>query len=204
MRVACLSCLASFLSGICLSAEAQTPGMEIEAGLGYARIFDGGGFSVSGVLDKPIGSGLEPIQQAVGFGLWYAQTKVASAQADLRHRNIFGTGVRYRVATQRCCGPVHPFLAVPLELLRSSIEEFTHPAAALTSHAVPQPPPAQAIEDAPGGAWGWGTGLEFGVELSVARNLSCQTRVQGLYQDIYAGAATNTAWSWHAGLRYGF
>jgi len=25
-----------------------------------------------------------------------------------------------------------------------------------------------------------------------------------LYQDIYTGAASNTAWTWHAGLRYGF
>jgi hypothetical protein len=204
MRIACLPILAASLSGLCLSAEAQTPQLEIEAGLGYARIFHGGGFSVSGVLDKPIGSGLGPIQQAVGFGLWYAQTKIASAQADLRHRNIFGTGIRYRVATPRCCGPVHPFLAVPLQLLHSSIEEFTQPIVALTSHAVPQPPPTPPVEDAPGGAWGWGTGIEVGVELGVGRNLTCQTRVQGLYQDIYAGAATNTAWSWHAGLRYGF
>ena len=178
--------------------------MEIEAGLGYARIFDGGGFSLSGVLDKSIGSGLEPFQQAVGIGLWYAQTKIASDEADIRHRNIFGTVVRYRVGTQRCCGPLHPFLAVPLQLLHSSIEEFPQALAALTSHAVPQPPPAPPTEDSPGGAWGWGTGLEVGVELSVTRNLSCQTRVQGLYQDIYAGAASNTAWTWHAGLRYGF
>ena len=99
---------------------------------------------------------------------------------------------------------MHPFLAVPLQVLRSSIEDVARLQADLASHQVPELPPSTLTENSTGAAWGWGTGLELGLELGIAEGLNGDTRVQGLYHDIYEGATSNIAWTWHTGLSYRF
>jgi hypothetical protein len=185
--------------------QAQARGVEVQAGLGYAKVFNGGGVSLAAVVERPLVSPTKPLQHALGLSFWYARTKIASTPDDSRGRNLVGLGLRYQLGLQSCCGSIQPFLAVPLQLLRSSIEDrATLVTVSANSHGVPQPPPDPPAEDRVGAAWGWGTGLELGVRLGIDENLSAHTSVQGLYQDIYADGTSNGAWNWHAGLRYQF
>jgi hypothetical protein len=202
-----LASIILFLGSIpCLSSisTAQSSNLELEAGLGYARVFDGGGFSLSAALDHPLGSTVAPLHHAVGVSLWYAHTKVASSSSESSRRDMLGLGIRYRLGWQSCCGPLHPFAAVPLQVLRSSIEDVPALVAQVAAHDVPELPGDIPTEDFTGAAWGWGAGLELGLEVGLAEGLNGETRVQGLYHDIYDGAASNTAWAWHTGLSYRF
>jgi hypothetical protein len=202
-----LASIILFLGSIpCLSSisTAQSSNLELEAGLGYARVFDGGGFSLSAALDRPLGSTTAPLHHAVGVGLWYANTKVASGDTEPPRRDMLGLGIRYRLGWQRCCGALHPFVAVPLQVLHSSIEDVPALQAHVASHGIPKPPPVIPTENVTGAAWGWGAGLELGLEVGLAEGLNGETAVQGLYHDIYDGATSNTAWAWHTGLSYRF
>jgi len=186
-------------------SQAQRPDLELQAGLGYARLFDAGGLSFSAVVDRGVGSSQTPLQHALGLSFWYAHTRVASEipESSLR-RDLVGLGIRYQLGLRRCCGPVHPYMAVPLQVLRSSIEDVADLQPFLAAHGIPEPPNGRPAEDQAGGAWGWGAGLELGVRLGLAENLDVHTSMQGLYHDIYADESRNGAWSWHAGLIYRF
>jgi hypothetical protein len=185
---------------------AQSSELAVEAGLGYARVFDGGGVSLEAAVDRPMTAAVDPVQHALGLSFWYAQTDIASnaQSSDPSKRDLLGLGVRYRLGWQQCCGSLHPFLAVPVQVLHSSIQDTSSIVAELASHSVPTPPPEVPSQDQPGSAWGWGAGLELGLGLALADNLSGQTGLQGIYHDIYSGVSSHTAWTWHLGLSYGF
>ena len=188
--------------GVHSQIGAQAPVYEIQAGVGYARMFDAGGISFSAALDRFLSPAEARLQHALGGALWYAHTGIASSPDDPEGRHIVGLGARYRLTFSRA-GAFRPFLAVPIELLHSEIADR----AALTTllvYGVPEPPPPTPVEDHIGGDWGWGTGLELGFRVAAGERLSAQTSVQGLYQSIYASQTSNGAWSWHAGLTYGF
>ena len=183
---------------------AQTPSYEVQAGLGYARMFDAGGISFSASVDRFLSSSGPGVQHALGGALWYAHTGIASFPDDPEGRHVLGLGARYRLTFARM-GFFRPFLAVPIEVLHSSIpDRATLQAASLLVQGVPEPPPPTPVEDRIGGEWGWGTGLELGFRVAADDRLSAQTSLQALYQNIYGSASRNGAWNWHAGLSYGF
>ena len=200
---------AGWLILICTSAvhsqiQAQARTYEIQAGLGYARMFDAGGISLSAALERFLSPPDAGLQHALGGAFWYAHTGIASSPDDPEGRHIVGLGARYRLTFGRA-GSFRPFLAVPVELLHSKIpDRATLQAAALLVQGVPEPAPPTPMEDRIGADWGWGTGLELGFRVAVGERLSGQTSVQALYQDIYASQTSNSAWNWHAGLSYGF
>lgn len=204
MRVVPIILAVAFIPCLSSISASQSRNLELEAGLGYARVFDGGGFSLSAALDRPLGSTVAPLHHAVGVSLWYAHTKVASSSSESPRRDMLGLGIRYRLGWQRCCGALHPFAAVPLQVLRSSIEDVPGLLAHVAAHDVPQPRAGIPTENFTGAAWGWGAGLELGLEVGLAKGLNGETRVQGLYHDIYDGATSNTAWTWHTGISYRF
>jgi hypothetical protein len=191
-----------FLSTISLSTriQAQSSRLELQAGLGYARVFDAGGLSFSAALERSLSPTLSRLQHGVGGSFWYAHTGIASAPNDPEGRHLLGLGVRYQMLI-RPSGSFRPFLAVPLQILHSQIPDRDM---LLLSARVPEPPPARPVEDQIGGAWGWGTGLELGFRLGTGKRLSAQTSVQAMYQDIYGSSSRNGAWSWHAGITYAF
>ena len=190
--------------GVHSQIGAQAPVYEIQAGLGYARMFDAGGISFSAALERFLSPGEAGLQHALGGSFWYAHTGIASSPDDPEGRHIVGLGARYRLTLGRA-GSFRPFLAVPVELLHSEIpDRATLQAAALLAQGVPDPPPPTPVEDRIGGDWGWGTGLELGFRMAVGERLSGQTSVQALYQDIYGTETSNGAWNWHAGVSYGF
>jgi hypothetical protein len=183
-------------------ARAQAPGIEVQAGLGYARVFDGGGISFAAALDRPLSSPTSPLHHAVGGSFWYAHTSIATAPDDPYGRHLVGVGLRYQLGLGRS-GSIRPFLAVPIQILRSNIpDRTTLQGADLLITGIPDPGPPRPVEDVIGSEWGWGAGLELGLRLGVANRLSAQTSVHGLYQDIYGSDARHGAWSWHAGLIY--
>lgn len=196
--IASIACISSS------SAAQDLKQLELEAGLGYARVYDGGGLSLSAVLDRPLGSTVDPLHHAVGVSFWYAHTKVSSRSTESVRRDLVGLGVRYRLGWQRCCGALHPFVAVPLQVLRSSIEDVPTLQAHIAAHEIPEPPAGIPTENFTGAAWGWGAGLELGLGVRLAEGLNGETRIQGLYHDIYDDASSNTAWTWHTGLSYRF
>lgn len=182
-------------------AQAQTPGVEVRAGLGYARVFDGGGISFDAVVGRPLSSPASRVQHAVGGGLWYARTSIASNPGNSSRREITGLGVRYELGFRS--RSVQPFVAVPVQLLLSTIpDRATLQGGSLAASGIPDPGPPSPVEDRVGSEWGWGAGLELGLRGGVGRRLSAQTSVRGLYQDIYASGTRHGAWSWHAGLSY--
>jgi hypothetical protein len=193
-----------FLCTALLTSEirAQAPALELEAGLGYARMFDAGGISFAAAVDHSLSPRSTGLQHALGGSLWYAHTGIATGLIGSDGRHILGVGVRYQVGLLRGRS-FRPFLAVPVQLLHSTIPEgLTADLTLLSTHSVPKPEPAPRVEDRAGGAWGWGTGLEVGLRIALGERLSGQTSVQALYQDIYGAGAQHGAWTWHAGISY--
>jgi hypothetical protein len=175
--------------------------VEVQAGLGYARVFDGGGISFEAGLERHLSSPASRLQHALGGSLWYARTAIASAPDNPDRREITGLGVRYQIGLGR--RSVRPFLAVPVQLLLSSIPDRADLAGpGLLASEIPDTGPPSPVEDLVGSEWGWGAGLELGVRVALGSSLSAHTSVQSLYQDIYADGTRHGAWNWHAGLTY--
>ena len=199
MRAALLSivltCSLSFVSPV----TAQTSSLELQAGLGYARAFDGGGLSFAAALEHALSASTSRVQHALGGSLWYSHMSIASGYTA--ERNLMGVGLRYQLELGTCCGHARPFLAVPVQVLLSDIPSRPTLANLLVS-GVPDPGLPTPVEDRMGSEWGWGTGLEVGFRIGLSQNLSAQTSVQGLYHRIYESSTRNTAWTIHGGITY--
>ncbi len=185
---------------------AQTFAPDFQAGFGYARLFDAGGYSFLAALDQPLSPVRSPVRQALGGGFWYAHTVLASVPDSPEvGRDLFWLGLRYSLGFLNS-GSFRPFVAVPLQVLHSQVAD-NRPTADLMEAAlsgVPQAPPPPPVQDQVGGEWGWGTGLEGGLRLVASNRVGAQTSVQVLYQDIYGSASPNGGWNWHISLSYAF
>jgi hypothetical protein len=116
-------------------------------------------------------------------------------------RDLMGLGLRYQL--QLRAGGVRPFVAVPLQVLRSSIPaRATLQSASLSVSGIPDLGPPTPVEDRMGAEWGWGTGLEAGFQIGLSPQLSAQASAQGLYQRIYESGTRNGAWTIHGGITY--
>jgi hypothetical protein len=200
MRAALLSILLISPFTLCPFMAAQSPGLELQAGLGYARAFDGGGVSLAGAIQRPLSATTSTVRHAVGGSFWYSHMSLASGYSA--GRDLTGLGLRYQVELGSCCGPVRPYLAVPVQVLRSHIEERATLQAAGFLNQIPDPGPSIPVEDRMGDDWGWGTGLEVGFRFGLSPHLSAQTSVLGLYQRIYESGTRNGAWTIHGGIAY--
>ncbi len=189
---------------VCLCSAAPLKAQEVQAGLGYAHIFGAGGFSFGVGYLQALSTVRAPVQQRVGASFWYANTDVASLSPGNSARDLVGIGARYEVEVARCCGPVHPLLAIPVQLLHSAVQEQAVPAQAIGLLVVPEPPAPTASSEDLGSAWGWGAGLELGAEVPLGTQWNLRTTGTAMYQDIYAGSATNGAWLLHLGMTYRF
>ncbi|HZB27274.1 MAG TPA: hypothetical protein VE282_01835 [Gemmatimonadales bacterium] len=199
MRAALLS---TFVFTIALQSQiqAQVP-VELQAGLGYARMFDAGGISFAAGVDRFLTPPSTRLQHAVGGSFWYAQTDIASRSGDSEARQVVGLGLRYQLAL-RSAGAFKPFLALPVQILHSNIPDRADLAATSLAFAIPESPSPGPVEDEAGTEWGWGTGLEAGFRVGMGGRLRGQTSVQLLYQDIYGAGSSHSAWNWHAGISY--
>jgi hypothetical protein len=201
MRAALLSAVLISTLTFVTSISAQTSGLELQAGLGYARAFDGGGVSFAAGVENPLSSPTSKLQHALGAGIWYSEMSIASAPGSSNQRHLTGLGMRYQVALR--AGRARPYLAVPVQVLRSNIPDRTDILqASLSVSGVPDLGPPTPVEDRIGSAWGWGAGLELGFRLGLSPQLSAQTAVQGLYQRIYESGTRNGAWTIHGGFTY--
>jgi hypothetical protein len=202
MRVALfvITCTALFFREI----PAQSAKFELQAGIGYARIFDAGGISFAAALDRSLSTPTAPLQHRLGGSFWHARPGIASDPGDPYGRRIYGIGLRYQLALARS-ESIRPYLAVPLQAVHSSIpDRASLQPASFAGGGVPEPPPPAPVEDRIGGEWGWASGLELGLRVGLGKQLSGLTSVQGLYQDIYGPGSRHGAWSWHAGMSYAF
>jgi hypothetical protein len=187
----------SFISPV----TAQGPGLELQAGLGYARAFDGGGLSFAAAVERPLSATSSSVQHALGGSLWYSHLSIGSGYSA--GRNLMGAGLRYQLEVGPCCGHARAFFAVPFQVLLSNVpSRATLQSANLLLTGVPDPGPPTPVEDRMGDDWGWGTGLEVGFRIGLSPELSAQTSVQGLYHRIYASSTRNTAWTIHGGITY--
>jgi hypothetical protein len=199
MRVALLSTFA-FTIALQSQIQAQIP-VELQAGLGYARMFDAGGISFAAGVDRFLTPPSTRLQHAVGGSFWYAQTGIASRSDDSEGRQVVGIGVRYQLTLQSS-GSFRPFVGLPVQILHSNIPDRADLAPASLAFVIPESPSPSRVEDAVGAEWGWGTGVEVGFRLGMGRRLHGQTSVQLLYQDIYGAGTSHEAWNWHAGISY--
>lgn len=201
MRAALLSIVLTSSLSFVHPVTAQSSGLELQAGLGYARAFDGGGLSFAAALERPLSAPTSRVQHAVGGSLWYSHMSIASGYTA--GRNLMGLGLRYQLELGTCCGHARPFLAVPFQVLRSDIPSRpTLQSANLLVSGIPDPGSPTPVEDRMGSDWGWGTGLEVGFRFGLSPELSAQTSVQGLYHRIYESSTRNTAWTIHGGIAY--
>ena len=199
MQAALLSIVLISTLTFASSLTAQTSGLELQAGLGYARAFDGGGPSFTAAVERPLSAPTSILQHALGGGLWYSHMSIASGYSA--GRDLMGLGLRYLL--QLRAGRARPFLAVPLQVLRSNIPaRATLQSASLSVSGIPDLGPPTPVEDRMGSEWGWGTGLEAGLRIGLSPRLSAQTSVQGLYQRIYESGTRNGAWTIHGGITY--
>jgi hypothetical protein len=186
-----------------LACAAPARAQEVHAGLGYAHIFRAGGFSFATGYLQSIGAGTSPLRQRVGGDFWFANTDVASLSPGNASRNLIGLGARYELEVTHCCGRLHPLIALPFQVLHSSVAAQSSLAVAALV-VVPTPPPALPAEDQGRSAWGWGAGVELGLRLAVGDQWHLRTSGTAMYQDIYARSRTHGGWIWHLGLSYGF
>lgn len=181
-------------------------GQEMRASLGYAHIFGAGGFSFDAGYLQSLSSRASSVQQRVGGNFWYANTDVATLTPGNSARDLVGFGARYELELAHCCGRLHPVLAVPLQVLHSSVN--ASPSVLSESVAsfaiVPPPEPVPAAQDRDGSAWGWGTGLELGLQVPLSEQWNVRTAGTALYQEIYDRSPTHGAWMLHVGLSYRF
>jgi hypothetical protein len=197
-------CRASLIV-LCLACAGPAAAQQLHAGVGYAHIFRAGGFSFATGYLQELSGVTSPLQQRLGGDFWYANPDVASRASGNAARSVVGLGARYEIEVSRCCGRVHPLIALPVQVLHSSVPDQTDilasRAALLLVPGTESPLPA---EDRSGSAWGWGAGVELGVRVSLGPQWNVQTSGTAMYQDIYAQSRTNGAWTWHLGLSYGF
>ena len=199
MRAALLSIVLTSSLSFGSPVTAQTSSLELQAGLGYARAFDGGGPSFSAAVERPLSAPTSTLQHALGGGLWYSHMSIASGYTA--GRDLMGLGLRYQL--QLRAGRVRPFVAVPLQVLRSNIPaRATLQSASLSVSGIPDLGPPTPVEDRMGSEWGWGTGLEAGFRIGLSPQLSAQASAQGLYQRIYESGTRNGAWTIHGGITY--
>ena len=185
-----------------LACPGRVVGQELHAGVGYAHIFRAGGFSFATGYVHPIGP-VGAVKHGIGGDFWWANTDVASQPSGNASRDVVGIGARYEIDLVRCCGRIHPVAAVPVQVIHSSVSlpsDLQEGAAILL---VPRPrggaPPA---EDRGGGAWGWGAGVELGLQVEISPQWNLLTSGTAMYQDVYASSTTNGAWSLHLGATY--
>jgi hypothetical protein len=201
MRAALLSIVLVSLLSFVSSITAQTSGLELQAGLGYARAFNGGGVSFAAGIAHPLSTPTSRLQHALGGSIWYSEMSIGSAPESSNERHLMGLGMRYQLELQ--AGRARPFLAVPVQLLRSNIPDRTDIVpGSLSVASVPDPGAPTPVEDRIGSEWGWGAGLELGFRLGLSPRLSAQTSVLGLYQRIYETGTRNGAWTIHGGITY--
>jgi hypothetical protein len=197
-------CRASLLI-LWLSSAAPLAAQEVQAGLGYAHIFGAGGFSFALGYLQALNRVSAPVQQRFGGSFWYANTDVASLSPGNSARDMVGLGARYEIEVTRCCGSIHPLLALPVQLLHSAVQDLTVPLVdAIAFELIPEPSPNSSSEDRVGSAWGWGAGVELGADVPLGIQWNIRTTGTAMYQDIYAGSSTNGAWVWHLGMTYRF
>jgi len=183
--------------------QAQASVYELQAGLGYSRLFDAGGISFAAAVDRSLSPATAGVLHGLGGTFWYTRTGIASRPDDPESRTTVGLGARYRLVLPGSQS-VRPFLAVPVQALYSQIPDRAGlVSASLAVQSVPEADSYVPAEDVVGGNLGWGAGLELGLRIQVGDRLSGQTSVQGLYQDIYEDSSRHGAWSWHAGISYG-
>jgi hypothetical protein len=199
------NCRASLII-LCLTCAGPAVAQEVHAGVGYAHIFRAGGFSFATGYLQELGGATSPLQQRVGGDFWYANPDVASQTSGNAARSLVGLGARYEIEVSRCCGRFHPLIALPVQVLHSSVPIETRNVPTLDAALllIPQPLAALPVEDRSGSAWGWGAGVELGVRVAVGAQWNLQTSGTAMYQDIYARSTTNGAWTWHLGVSYGF
>jgi hypothetical protein len=199
MRAALLSIVLTSSLSFISPVTAQTSSLELQAGLGYARAFDGGGPSFIAAVEQPLSAPTSTLQHALGGGLWYSHMSISSGYTA--GRDLMGLGLRYQL--QLHAGRVRPFVAVPLQVLRSNIPaRATLQSASLSVSGIPDLGPPTPVEDRMGSEWGWGTGLEAGFRIGLSPQLSAQASAQGLYQRIYESGTRNGAWTIHGGITY--
>jgi hypothetical protein len=199
------NCRASLI-GLCLACAAPAAAQQVHANVGYAHIFRAGGFSFETGYLRSLSGLTSPVQQRVGADFWYANPDVASQGPGNSGRSLVGLGARYEIEVSRCCGRVHPLIAVPVQLLHSTVPDVfvAQPLPAALLLVPGSEPSTVPVEDESGSAWGWGAGVELGVRVSVGGQWNVQTSGTAMYQDIYARSTTNGAWTWHFGVSYGF
>ena len=199
------NCRASLIV-LCLACAGPAVAQQVHAGVGYAHIFRAGGFSFATGYLQGLSGATSPLQQRVGADFWYANPDVASrGPAGNAARSLVGLGARYELEVSRCCGRVHPLIALPVQLLHSSVPEMIVAQASRAALLlVPGPASSLPAEDQSGSAWGWSAGVELGVRVSVGTQWNRQSSGTAMYQDIYARSTTNGAWTWHLGVSYGF
>jgi hypothetical protein len=201
MRAALLSITITSALTFVSPVAAQHSSLELQAGLGYASAFDGGGVSFAAAVERPLSSSTSKLQHALGGSIWYSQMSIASFPESSNDRHLTGLGIRYQMELK--AGRARPFVAVPVQLLRSDVPDRSDlVAASLSVAGIPNPGAPTPVEDRVGTEWGWGTGLELGFRLGLSPQLSAQTSVQGLYQRIYESGTRNGAWSIHGGITY--
>jgi hypothetical protein len=198
------NCRASLIV-LCLVCAGPAVAQQVHAGVGYAHIFRAGGFSFATGYLQGLSGVTSPLQQRVGADFWYANPDVASRSSGNAARSLVGLGARYEIEVSRCCGRLHPLIALPVQVLHRSVPDRTD---ILASRAalllVPGPESSLPAEDQTGSAWGWSAGVELGLRVSVGTQWNLQTSGTAMYQDIYARSTTNGAWTWHLGVSYGF
>jgi hypothetical protein len=199
-------CRASLIA-LSLACAGSAGAQEVDGKVGYAHIFRAGGFSFATGYRQALSAVTSPLQHRVGGDFWYANTDIASLTPGNASRNLVGLGARYEIEVTRCCGRLHPLMALPVQVLHSSVPvqptaAAPPPGAAL--RLVPVPESSLPAEDRSGSAWGWSAGVELGLRVSMGDQWHLQTSGTALYQDIYAQSTTHGAWIWHLGLGYRF
>ena len=145
----------------------------------YVRAFGGEGEGVAVEALRMLPFSLLGAQHSFGLSAWYTKADIASGHPFGAQRTLGGVGVRWQIAIDTS-GHVRPFVAVPVQLMFSSIPGM---GAFPTSFGSPTVP----VADRGHQRTALSTGVGAGLKLNVTSGVGFRIGVERLYHRLFDG-----------------
>ena len=162
-----------------LEAQRTDIKVAVTASAVYVRAFGGEGEGVAVEALRMLPVSLLGTQHSFGLSAWVTKADIASGHPFGARRTLGGVGVRWQIAIETLSGHVRPFVAVPVQLMFSSIPDGFF----LASFGSPTVP----VADRGHHRTALSTGVGAGLELNVTSGVGFRIGVERLYHRLFDG-----------------
>ncbi len=163
-----------------LEAQRTDVKVAVTASAVYVRAFGGEGEGVAVEALRMLPFSLLGTQHSFGLSAWYTKADIASGHPFGAQRTLGGVGVRWQAAIETLSGHVRPFLAVPVQLMFSSIPGMGAFPTSFESPTVP-------VADRGHQRTALSTGVGAGLKLNVTSGVGFRIGVERFYHRLFDG-----------------